>query len=124
VLPTASPDAFIFSVPPGPPPLSEHPIWLPLQPVYNERTPSNPDEGVNVIVLVEAVATKLYHTSFSEEELDTSHDAFASPLVVAFAIVPDVVTHVVLGVSEIAAEQLSFAGGVGGGGGGELFIRL
>ena len=66
----------------------------------------------------------LYHTSFSEEELETSHDALVSPLVVALAIVPEVVTQVVLGVREIAEEQLSFAGGVGGGGGVELFIKL
>ena len=72
-------------------------------------------------MLVEAVAVNLYHTSFSEDELDTSQLAFNNPLVVAFAIVPAVETHVVFGVSVIAAEQLSFAGGEGGG---ELFIKL
>ena len=123
--PTVSPDAFIFSVPPGPPPLSEHPSCVPLQAVYNDSTPSKPEEGVKVTVLVEAVAVNLYQTSFSEEELETSQDAFAIPLTVAFAIVPAVETHVEFGVSVCAAEQLSFAGGVGGGGGGvEPFIIL
>lgn len=116
-----SPDAFIFSIPPGPPPLSEHPICPLLQEVYKESTPSKPEEGVNVTVLVEAVAVNLYQTSFSEEELDASQLAFAMPLTVAFVIVPDVGTQEVLGVSETDDEQLSLAGGVGGG---ELFIKL
>lgn len=38
------------------------------------------------------------------------------PLTVAFAIVPDVGEQEVFGVSEIEFAQLSFEGGVGGGG--------
>ena len=58
---------------------------------------------------VDAVAVNLYQTSFNDDELETSQDAFAIPLTVAFAIVPDVVTQLVFGVSAIALEQLSFA---------------
>lgn len=97
---------------------------MPLQAVYNDSTASNPEEGVSVIVCVAAAAVNLYQTSFKLEELDASHDAFAIPLAVAFASVPEVGVHDVLDVSEIAEEQLSFAGGVGGGGGGVLLIRL
>ena len=53
----------------------------------------------------------LYQTSFSVEELDTSQLALESPLTVAFARSPEVETHVVFGVSDCAAEQLSFVGG-------------
>ena len=110
-----NPVAEIFSIPPGPPPLSEHPSCVPLQEAYKERTPSNPDEGVNVIVCVAAVAVKLYQTSFSGEADDTSQLAFDIPLTVAFAISPAVETQVAFTPSVCAAEQLSFAGAAGGG---------
>jgi hypothetical protein len=83
-----------------------------VQEVYKESTPSNPDEGVNVMVCVVEVATKLYHTSFREDELEASQLAFTRPLIVAFAISPEVDTQVVFGISAIADEQLSFAGAV------------
>ena len=73
------------------------------------------------MVCAVAVAVNLNQTSFSDEAVEASQLALASPLVVAFNRVPDVAVQEVLGVSVMADEQLSLPGAAGGV---ELFRRL
>lgn len=112
--PGVKPVALIISWAPTPPPLSEQLIFVPLQePDRRSTTASNPEEGVTVIVWLDEVAAKEYHTSRAVALVNPSQvmPGMASVAHVTLPVVAPPQVGEAYTVKGTAPEQSSLPGG-------------